>query len=212
MENVPAARRSPPDPTARRSGVLSDIRRFLLSSPAEPTRVNLSQPGARRAYNIQVLRRLGVNVADHEVLNIHRIGIEAPPETVWEAVVHWSPEAGYWPAGIARGVWTGEEHEHGEIRLFGLGFLPLFRLDLIRRQDVPPPGDPDNARYALFRCSGGYPMGVLFMVSFDFFGRKRWLGTRAVRPVWEPIHDRVTSHVLNRFKAHCLRGGADPAL
>ena len=44
---------------------------------------------------------------------------------------------------------------------------------------------------------------IFFMVAFDFFGRKHWLGRRAIRPFWESIHNRVTSQVLNLFKAHC---------
>ena len=205
----------------------------MLRSPAEATRLDLAVPGKRETYDRRVLERLGVSVAGHEVLNIHRIGIDAPPELVWDELQHWSPDGGYWPGGIVRGQWEGEGLEHGSIRLLGLSFLPLFRLDLVRRQETPPPTDPDRARYVLYRCSGGYPIGVFsiyvrarivaegeveptqmfFMVSFDFFGRKHWLGTRAVRPLWESIHDRVTSQVLNRFKAHCQeararRGGA----
>jgi hypothetical protein len=81
----------------------------------------------------------------------------------------------------------------------------------------------DNARYLLYRCSGGYPLGVFaiyvrssiavqqeveptqvfFLVSFDFFGRKSWLAARALRPFWALLHDRVTGHFLSRFKDHC---------
>lgn len=209
-----------------RAGFLSDCARFIVRSPAEQTFLDLSQPGRREIYDSRVLERLGVNVAEADVLNIHRIGIEAPPEIVWSDVAKWNPDAGYLPERIVRCAWEDENHERGGVRLLGLSFLPLFRLNLVRRQDVPPPNDPDHARYVLYRCSGGYPMGVFsiyirsriaaegeveptqmfFMVSFDFFGKKHWLGARAVRPVWESVHNRVTAQILNRFKAYCQRG------
>ena len=212
-------------------GLWSDLLCFLARRPAEKTRLKLSIPEERANYDRRILERVGASVADNAVLNIHRIGIKAPPDFVWDVWARHDRDAHVWPSSIALPVWENARAEHGKLLLFGLGFLPIFELDLIPRRDAPKSGDPDGARYALYRCSGGYPVGVVsiytrsrmteenelertqffFMVSFDFFGRKQWLGTRAVRPVWEPIHDRVTTHVLNRFKAHCEEAFANRA-
>ena len=79
----------------------------------------------------------------------------------------------------------------------------------------------DNARFALYECSGGYPIGVyfqyvrspiesqgeveraqlIFAVSFDFYGKQKW--PSFVAKLWEAIHNRVTANVLNRFKRLC---------
>jgi hypothetical protein len=199
--------------------------------------VSLETPAERENYDSRILQRLGIRVADYSVLNIHQIGIEAPTTFVWDALTRWRPDGGYWPNTIARAVFAGNRPDHVEVFLLGrrrslfglrsgflgLDFVPLFQLDLLKSQAVPRATDVDNARFLLYRCSGGYPIGVFsiyvrsriaaqreveptqlfFVVSFDFFGKKDRLGARAVRPIWESIHDRVTSHSVNRFKAHC---------
>lgn len=212
----------------RPRGLRSDLLGFLLERPTEQTRVDLSLPSRRDFYRHRILQRLGVNVADHEVISIHRIGIEAPADFVWTEFSRPDPDPDFWPSRLARICWHGEGADHGKILLLGLPFAPLFRLDLVRRQETPPPTDVDGTRYALYRCSGGYPVGtfsvhvrsrivaegeveptqMFFIVAFDFFGRKHWLGTRVIRPVWESIHNRVTTQVLNRFKARCREATA----
>ena len=109
---------------------------------------------------------------------------------------------------------------HG-LRALGLG--PLFCLDKLRFQGTPGTLDVDNGRFLLYACSGGYPIGifgvyvrssipgegesgqsqVFFLVGFDFYGRKNWRGSRLVAAVWEAVHNRVTSNVLNRFQQLC---------
>ncbi len=109
---------------------------------------------------------------------------------------------------------------HGLLGL--VRFIPLFQLDLLEMRDEPGPLDVDNTRFLTWACSGGYPIGILsvvvrsplpslgereltqvfFVVSFDFWGKKRrwWL----LKPLWEWIHNRVTANILNRFRALCL--------
>jgi len=207
-----------------KKGLWSDFVSFFLRRPRERTLIDLSSPGARAEYDQRVFERLGISVADNDVLNIHRIGIDAPDALVWDVWSRRDANTLYWPTRIAFPAWHDGNGAEGKLLLFGHPALPIFRADLIRRCEVPADSDPNRARYALYRCSGGYPMGVFamyvrprtaaddtdatqvfFLVAFDFFGKKQWLGTRAVRPIWEPIHNRVTSHVLNRFKAHCLQ-------
>ncbi len=104
---------------------------------------------------------------------------------------------------------------------FGFQLIPLFLLNAIRIKDVPDNFDFDNARYLLYECSGGYPIGILaiyvrssipemgevtksqliFGVGFNFFGNEKWQEKRKLMNIiWERVHNRVTSNVLNRFK------------
>ncbi len=104
---------------------------------------------------------------------------------------------------------------------FGLPLIPLFLLDAIRIKSVPDSYDFDNARYFLYECSGGYPIGILaiyvrssipelgethksqlvFGVGFNFFGKHEWKEKRKlVGVLWEWVHNRVTANVLNRLK------------
>jgi len=220
--------------------VWADVVAYVLRRPSERTHVSARSAEERGDYDARILQRLNISVSDYAVLNIHRVGIDAPVSFVTDMVGQWRPDAGYWPNDLARAVFGGSADgraDHVEVFLlgrarsffglprhvFGLDYIPLFRMDIIRRQRVPLPMDVDNARYILYRCTGGYPIGIFsmyvrsniaslqerertqlfFVVSFDFFGRKNWLGARAVRPLWEWVHNRVTAHTLTRFRAHC---------
>jgi hypothetical protein len=88
---------------------------------------------------------------------------------------------------------------------------------------LPAESNFDNARYVLYECSGGYPVGIcgiyvrspianlgeteraqmFFAVGFNFYGKKDWPRKHLVNGMWEAIHNRVTSNVLNRFKIEC---------
>ena len=79
--------------------------------------------------------------------------------------------------------------------------------------------DFDNARYLLYRSSGGYPIGIfamyvrssikelgetsqsqlIFAVSFNFYGKEKEVN-KVVNRIWEGLHNRVTTNVLNRVK------------
>ena len=99
--------------------------------------------------------------------------------------------------------------------------IVLFFLNVIRIKKVPDNFDFDNARYLLYECSGGYPIGILaiyvrssipemgdvtksqliFGVGFNFFGNEKWQEKRKlVNTIWEWVHNRVTANVLNRIK------------
>lgn len=170
-------------------------------------------------------------------MNIHRIGVDAPALLVWNETLKWGPGTGCWPAAISPverrpGSDTefdvfllGRKNSLFGIRKRFLGFdiIPLFTMQLERRQDRPGALDPDNARFLLYRCVGGYPIGlfsiyvrsaihsegerartqVFFVVAFDFYGRPHWARTGPVRWLWERIHNRVTANVLNAFKEQC---------
>ena len=105
---------------------------------------------------------------------------------------------------------------------FGKKFIPLFCLNAIRFQHMPGLSD-DNARYLLYDSSGGYPIGIFTMyvrspiaergevepaqlflaVGFNFYGKENRSKINIVNKIWEKVHNRVTTNVLNRFKQLC---------
>lgn len=105
---------------------------------------------------------------------------------------------------------------------FGLKFIPLFSLNAMKFQHLPGLSD-DNARYLLYDSSGGYPIGIFTMyvrsaipkrgeveqaqlflaVGFNFYGKEHRQNINIVNKIWEKIHNRVTTNVLNRFKQLC---------
>ncbi len=233
-------------------GLVSDVWDFFLTTPAVPTLVRHASPQDRDDYTLRILQRLDVDVATHRVLNIHRIPVAAPAQIVFDELRRWTTVESCWPCHLAalervdggiacvRVFLLGRRESLFGLRsgFLGLDFIPLFQMDLLKLQDLPGPLDVDNARFLLYACSGGYPMGflgiyvrssaaglgetgtsqVFFMVSFDFYGRKSWWpGVRLVQAVWERIHNRATANILNRFKRRCearfeeIQGGASTA-
>ena len=109
------------------------------------------------------------------------------------------------------------------LNIKGLPLPKLFRLEKRQFNITPHTSDLDNARSLLYDCEGGYPIGILslyvrssihaqnekeitqlfFITAFDFFGLKKNLGTELIKKIWEKIHNRVTSNVLNRIKLIC---------
>ena len=183
------------------------------------------------------MQRLDISVEQYRILNIHQIGINAPVRYVHEEFLKWGLDSICWPNHIATVGRVDEHLEHIEIFLFGknkqlgeiknwcLGsnFIPLFNLDAIKFKHSPDTTDVDNARYLLYRCSGGYPIGIFaiyvrspireegeteqaqlfFTVGFNFYGNKDWSDSHIVNKIWEKVHNRVTANVLNRIKQYC---------
>ena len=219
-------------------GAFSDIRNFLFRTPAVPTLIEFSSEEEREDYSQRILQRVGLSVTEYAVLNIHRIGIDVPVRYVFEELLTWDGDSSYWPNHLARVCRVGGELEHIELFLFGrekpllgiskgvLGLTPLFRMDALRIARRPHPTDFDNARYLLYQCSGGYPIGifviyvrspiaargepeesqVFFAVGFNFYGKEDWLGSRIIGSIWERVHNRATANILNQFKELCEGG------
>jgi hypothetical protein len=102
----------------------------------------------------------------------------------------------------------------------GFRFIPLFNLKAIHFHEIPEQIDSDNARYLLYESSGGYPIGIFSMyvrssisdeqekhqsqlfiiVGFNFYGKEEWAEKKLINRLWEAVHDRVTSNVLNKLK------------
>jgi len=224
-------------PPGRSKGILSDIRLFILHKPHIPTLIEFNSASERENYSQRIMQRLGISVCNYDILNIHKIGIEAPVRYVFEELLNWSGDSTCWPNHIAAVERINGSIEHIQIFLFGrkkypLGFnkgifglkyIPLFNLDAIKIQHLPDPSDFDNARYFLYKCSGGYPIGIfsiyarssiagqqekeqtqLFLVvGFNFYGKEDWSDTHIIDNIWEKIHNRVTANIMNRFKQLC---------
>jgi len=216
-------------PPARSTGLLTDLRYFLLQRPKIPTRVEFRTAAKRNEYQDRILQRLGIDVAEYSVLNIHKIGINAPVVHVFGELLGWNGDATCWPNHIAQVELADGRLEHIDIFLFGihkclgLKFMPLFNLKLRRIQTQPAPSEVDNARFLLFESTGGYPIGFFtlyarspiategeenrtqffMVVGFNFYGMESRPRVGVVDGVWESIHNRVTSNIMNRFKQLC---------
>lgn len=222
----------PPD---KSTGLFSDIRKFLLNSPAHSTLIKFNTAEERLEYNERIKQRLGINTNNFSVLNIHKIGINAPVQFIFEELLNWSGDSPYWPNHIAKVDRIKNNLEKIRIlpfgwknyplpfmkSFFGLRLIPLFKLKAIRIKRDPDNFDSDNARYLLYQCSGGYPIGMFAMyarssiremgeitdsqlivgVSFNFYGKKKWQEKRKfINTTWECIHNRVTANVLSQLK------------
>lgn len=222
-------------PPSRSKGLITDILYFLLHKPKHHTFIKFNSAEERYNYNHRVIQRIGIDTNRYSVLNINKIGIEAPVSYIFNELLQWNGDPTCWPNHIAKV--DRIENDVNKIRIlpcgwkrypfkfmksfFGLPLIPLFFLNVIRIKKVPDNFDIDNARYLLYECSGGYPIGILaiyvrssipdfgevtksqliFGVGFNFFGNEKWQEKRKlVSAVWEWVHNRVTANVLNRVK------------
>jgi hypothetical protein len=102
----------------------------------------------------------------------------------------------------------------------GINFKPLFNMTALKFQHASSSADTNNTRFLLYECSGGYPIGIFSLyvrnsipeqnekekvqlfsiVAFNFYGKKNWFYNRIINPIWEKMHNRVTTNILNRIK------------
>ncbi len=211
-------------PPHKSMGFISDIRYFLLHKPDEATLVHFDSLAERENYTFRILQRLGVEVTTFKILNVHKIGINAPVKNVFEELLQWNGDSSCWPNHIAKVVNRNNRLENLSIYLFGwTKFIPLFKLSAITIKKIPDAVGADNARYLLYKCRGGYPIGIFSMyvrssiadqnekeqsqlflvVGFNFYGKEKWSNRNLINRMWEAIHDRVTLNVMNRFKQLC---------
>lgn len=209
-------------PPETNSGVLADVYRFLLRRPACETLLRFGSAAEREDHSRRILQRVGVSVERYTVLNIHRIGIHAPVLYAFEELSRWGADAAWWPNGFAAAVRVDGAVDHLQINLLS---WPLFEVKALRIVARPCPSDFDNARYLLYECRGGYPIGIFvmyvrspiaergesepaqlfFAVGFDFYGRKSRSGFHPLNRIWEALHNRATANILNCFKRVCER-------
>lgn len=224
----------PQSPPSKSNGFFSDFRNFLWNRPQIPTLIKFTSEEKRLEYNHRILQRVGEGVDRYSVLNVHQIGIEAPVSYVFNELLNWNGDSTCWPNHIAKVERIDEDIEAIRIlpfgwkkypfglrkSFFGLSFIPLFSLNSIRIKRVPDAFDFDNARYLLYKCSGGYPIGIFMMyvrssiadmneteqaqlfftVGFNFYGKEYKPNWPFANKIWEGVHNRVTANVLNRLK------------
>ena len=222
-------------PPEKSKGVLTDILYYFIHKPENPTVITFDSLEERADYSQRIMHRIGVDTDQYSVLNINKIGIDAPVSQIFNELMHFKGHPSCWPNHIAKVDRVGNDLHNIRIlpfgwkrypfkfmkSFFGLPIIPLFLLNAVKVQDVPNSFDYDNARYFVFECSGGYPIGILaiyirssipemgettksqliFGVGFNFFGKQEWQKKRKlVGVVWEWVHNRVTANVLNRIK------------
>jgi hypothetical protein len=220
--------------SSKRQTFWSDLQNYFLRKPKIPTLIDFSTESQREDYSKRIMQRLGVGVTDYSVLNIHKIGIEVPVRYVYEELLHWDGRSSYWPNQMARVKRIEGDLKNVQIYLFGLDKIalrrnsakplttikPLFHMSALKFQHMPNASDADNARFMLYKCSGGYPIGIFALyvrssitenmekektqlfsiVAFNFYGKKQWFFTHFINGIWEKIHNRATANILNRIK------------
>jgi uncharacterized protein YbjT (DUF2867 family) len=222
------------EPPLRTSGFFGDVRSFMFHKAKVPTLINFKSHIDREDYSLRILQRLGTEVSKYKILNVHKIGVNAPAKYIFDELLEWNGDSTCWPNHLAKIVKDNDRLENLNVFLFGwdrlpnwfknsfIGrtFVPLFTLDALQFQKIPDPSAADNARFLLYKSSGGYPIGIfslyvrssiahlqeteqsqLFLVvGFNFYGKKSWSNRISLNRVWESVHDRVTSNILNRLK------------
>jgi hypothetical protein len=223
-------------PPKQSRGVLTDIGYFLINKPKPATLLQFKDEDQRDNYNKRILQRLGITPDEYTILNIHQIGVNAPPSYVFHELLKWNGDSSCWPNHIAKFDRIEDQLERIRIlpfgwskypfglkSLLGIKLIPLFLMNSIRFKTVPDCFDFDNARYLLYQCSGGYPIGFFSMyvrssiaeigetestklfiiVGFNFYGKKDWVKKKLINRIWEIVHNRVTSNVIHRLKVLC---------
>ncbi|PIQ33896.1 MAG: hypothetical protein COW63_04655, partial [Bacteroidetes bacterium CG18_big_fil_WC_8_21_14_2_50_41_14] len=209
----------PKYPPFRSKNIFTDIKYFLINTPSIKTLVKFDSEEEHQQYCESILQRIGIGVEDYRMLNIHRIGIEVPSSFLFDELLAWNGDSTCWPNHLAKVNLQDNQLDKIQIFLFGrskylfglkngflgLKLLHLFDLKAIRIQKVPAANDADNARYLLYECQGGYPIGVFsmyvrtsipergekemsqlfLMVGFNFYGKKSWSNIKPIRLIWE---------------------------
>ena len=88
-------------PPARTRGVVGDLCAFFLNQPVIPTLISFSSKAERENYSHRIMQRLGIDTASYSVLNLHKIGVEAPVRYVFEELLSWDGDSSCWPNHIA---------------------------------------------------------------------------------------------------------------
>jgi uncharacterized protein YbjT (DUF2867 family) len=221
-------------PPARSKSIFSDVYHFLFKKAPISTYINFDSESERQNYIYRILQRLDTEVNNYAILNIHKIGVNAPVNYVFEELLSWNGDSACWPNHIGRVDRVNQTLENLNIYLFGWKMLPkwiqsvfssknlkpLFSLEAIKIKSRPDSFTTDNERYLLYRCYGGYPIGIFSMyvrssieeendkeptqlfliVGFNFYGKEKLSSRKIINKTWESIHNRVTANVLNRIK------------
>jgi hypothetical protein len=188
-------------------------------------------------YSMRIMQRLGIDTEQYSILNVHKIGIDVPAKYVFEELLKWDGDSTCWPNHLAKMGRIDEQLQKLEFfflgiekmpfglsgKFFGLSIKPMFCLEALNLKMTPDPAGNDNARFLLYKCSGGYPIGYFAMyvrssiermnekeqtqlfliVGFNFYGKKYISTFKIIDQIWEWIHDRATANILNRIRQLC---------
>lgn len=168
------------DQCKKSTSILTDIKYFFFEKPGIETFIKINTPSDREYYNDLVHNRIGEEISNYKLLNIHRIGIQAPAEFIFNELMNWGSDSCWWPNHIAKVNVLDAERSKINIFLFGNlslkpkkmnrppGFhlLRLFNLTLIKKEQNRDKQSDENVHFLLYKCSGGYPIGI-----FNLFTR-----------------------------------------
>ena len=104
-------------PPIRSRNIFTDIWYFLLFKPKPPTLQAFRNEDDRENYNKRILQRLGIKPDDFTVLNIHRIGVNAPPSYMFNELLKWNGESTCWPNHLAKVDRVGNRLENIRVLL-----------------------------------------------------------------------------------------------
>ena len=163
------------NPPAISRGILTDIDYFFLHRPEHPTLITFESSEERYNYSQRIMQRIGIDTDQYSVLNINKIGIDAPVRLIFKELMLFRGNPSCWPNHIAKVDRVDNDLKQVRIlpfgwnrypfkfmkSFFGLPLIPLFQLDAIQVKEAPDKFDDDNSRYFLYQCSGGYPIGIL---------------------------------------------------
>jgi hypothetical protein len=98
---------------------VGDLLTYFVQRPPVPTLVRFSNPVQRDDYLARIRQRVGLGVERFAILNVHRIGIDAPLMLVWQKSLEWGPDSTYWPMRIAPMERPDGSNHWLEVYLFG---------------------------------------------------------------------------------------------
>jgi uncharacterized protein YbjT (DUF2867 family) len=217
-------------PPKRSKNLWSDIKQFLIHKPKISTWVQLKGKKEKASAATDLLHRLGIDVGKYKVLNLHKIGVNAPSHYIFDELLNWNSTSSCWPNHIAKVSRSDNKLEHLKIHLFGwtkypfnlkkaplgLNYIPLFELNALHFQHTPDSSLPDSARYLLYETSGGYPIGFFTLYtrsSIEEYGEKEmsqlylmvgfnFFGKQVLRN-WTPLN-RLWEAIHNRVTSNVI--------
>ncbi len=90
MQDKPIISRKPP---GRSRNIFTDIKYFFLDKPPVSTLVKITSVEQKEIYCESILQRIGIRVSDYRMLNLHRIGVEAPASYLFDELLKWNGDS-----------------------------------------------------------------------------------------------------------------------
>ena len=71
-------------PPSTSKSLISDLLLYVLRKPNIKTQIIFNSLEERLTYNQRIMQRIGMNTNNFSVLNIHKIGIDAPVHYIFD--------------------------------------------------------------------------------------------------------------------------------